>query len=281
MSIDVVTDTETHLTAAAYVARGAVFRTFESPEVDSGNISYGIRVGPRSYFVKTAGSVDTVCALGHPDRITLLRNAVRLHQACRAPGLASLLNVIEATDGPLLVYEWVAGESLGGSAAHRVSATSAHARFRALPAGEIIVALDGIVKLHEALARAGWVAVDFYDGALLYDFVTGRMTVIDVDHYHAGPLVNTRGRQFGSTRFMAPEEFERGAQIDERTTVFTLGRLLAMHEVMVRACQTDPASRYTTVGAFGAAWRAIPAKFVRLHANKSVHPRATGFEGSH
>lgn len=29
---------------------------------------------------------------------------------------------------------------------------------------------------------------------------------------------------FGSTRFMAPEEFVVGARIDQRTTVFTMGR---------------------------------------------------------
>ena len=36
------------------------------------------------------------------------------------------------------------------------------------------------------------------------------------------------GRMFGSSRFMAHEEFERGARIDERTTVFTMGRTAAV-----------------------------------------------------
>lgn len=50
-----------------------------------------------------------------------------------------------------------------------------------------------------------------------------------------------------SLRFMAPEEFERGALIDERTTVFTMGRTAfvclgddiggAMGEVVRRACR--------------------------------------------
>jgi hypothetical protein len=34
------------------------------------------------------------------------------------------------------------------------------------------------------------------------------------------------GRMFGSRRFMVPEEFELGAPLDQRTTVFTLGRLV-------------------------------------------------------
>ncbi len=34
------------------------------------------------------------------------------------------------------------------------------------------------------------------------------------------------GRMFGSTRFMASEEFELGALIDEQTNVFVMGRRL-------------------------------------------------------
>ena len=51
-----------------------------------------------------------------------------------------------------------------------------------------------------------------------------RERLCDLDSYRPGPNILDRDRQHGSTRFMAPEEFCRGAQIDERTTVFTLGR---------------------------------------------------------
>lgn len=50
------------------------------------------------------------------------------------------------------------------------------------------------------------------------------MRVIDLDSYSKGPFRNQMGRMFGSERFMAPEEHRLGAWIDERTTVFTLGR---------------------------------------------------------
>ena len=68
-------------------------------------------------------------------------------------------------------------------------------------------------------------ASDLYDGCLLVELSTGRLTVVDLDAYRRGPGRNTMGRMFGSRRFMAPEEFELGAPIDQRTTVFTLGRL--------------------------------------------------------
>ena len=62
---------------------------------------------------------------------------------------------------------------------------------------------------------------------LIYDFARQDLHVIDLDGYREGPFINGMGRMFGSSRFMAPEEFEKGASIDERTTVFTMGRTAA------------------------------------------------------
>ena len=80
-----------------------------------------------------------------------------------------------------------------------------------------------VYDLHRELARLGWIANDFYDGAMIYDFRRRRVHVIDLDSYNMGSFTNSMGRMFGSSRFMAPEEFELGATIDERTTVFTMG----------------------------------------------------------
>lgn len=70
----------------------------------------------------------------------------------------------------------------------------------------------------------------------------------------------------GSTRFMAPEEFEKGRVIDERTTVFTLGRTAqifldgTVRAVTEIACATDPSARYPSVSALADAFdAAIPA----------------------
>jgi serine/threonine protein kinase, bacterial len=77
---------------------------------------------------------------------------------------------------------------------------------------------------------------------------------------------------FGSTRFMAPEEFRLGALIDQRTTVFTLGRLVwhfatrltelpdafcgtpKLAAVVRRACATSRQDRYPDVAALAEAW---------------------------
>ena len=119
---------------------------------------------------------------------------------------------------------------------------------------------------------AGWGAVDLYDGCLLHDPTTGATHLVDLDLYHHGPYVLDADRQVGSTRFMAPEEWQRGATIDTRTTVFTLGRTArvllgesgswrggpAREHVVERATQPDPADRWPSVGAMAQAWHLPP-----------------------
>ena len=98
----------------------------------------------------------------------------------------------------------------------------------------------------------------------------------DLDSYRPGPYRLDRDRQYGSTRFMAPEEFERGATIDERTMVFTLGRAAfvflsegqrgdndmhlwrcrrTLYDVARAATELDPDKRFASVTEFLTAWR--------------------------
>src|SRR5690606_15429825 len=128
--------------------------------------------------------------------------------------------------GPMLVYDWADGELLHVHRSRRTDPALAYQRFRALPVATIVTALDTIMDVHDLLGAAGEVAGDFYDGCLLYDFATGRLSLIDLDNYQPGPYRNDMGRMFGSSRFMAPEEFTLGAWIDQRTTVFTTGRTI-------------------------------------------------------
>lgn len=241
------------------VLPGEVFATFDTQT--SGNVSYGVRIGERRHFVKTAGRVDEP---EHAARVARLRNAVMIATSCMHRALPVLDRVIESPAGPLLVYDWFDGEPLGTPSARRDDPASSFQRFRASGAPAIAAALTTIYELHAGLARAGWVAVDFYDGCLMYDFASHELRVIDLDMYARGPFTNTRGRMFGSTRFMAPEEFELGARIDERTTVFNLGRAAfvflgergtaAQLAAATRASSPDPAARFASVEGFFAAW---------------------------
>ena len=54
-----------------------------------------------------------------------------------------------------------------------------------MPVDEIIRALDTIFDAHVAVASAGFVAVDFYDGAMIYDFENRQVHLCDLDSYRA------------------------------------------------------------------------------------------------
>ncbi len=254
-------------------AAGEVFAVFGDNTQDSGNISYGLRVGNERCFVKTPGRPDDLRPYSpHPVRVDMLRNAARLSRTCAHAALPRLHNVIESPHGPLLAYDWADGELLHVSRENRDDPRSPHRRFRDLPSEEILLALDVIFEVHHRLALLGWIAVDFYDGSLIYDFERWAVHLVDLDNYHEGPFTNEMGRMFGSTRFMAPEEFQLGAAIDERTNGFTMGRTVAvflsdgalarepfrgtdaLYEVMRRACREDRSERFESMAAFHAAW---------------------------
>lgn len=251
---------------------GAIFAVFD--QQDSGNVSYGVEVSGERYFIKTAGNPELdLPHLTHEQRVRLLRNAARISQAYRHTALPPLQRVIESPHGPLLVYSWVDGELLGVPRDTRDDPASTFSRFRHLPTERIVAALDTVIDVHDLLGRGGEVACDFYDGCLLYDFTTHRLSIMDLDNYCSGPFRNEMGRMFGSTRFMAPEEFVKGAMIDQRTSVFTLGRTVlvllgdgtmnreafrgpdGLWNVATRACESEPERRHGSLAEFWAEWQ--------------------------
>lgn len=281
-----LTTTTIHETPADYVARyGRIEAEFSHLTQDSGNVSWIVEAPEGRLFIKTAGT-DAPPPRGaatpyfdRAGRIAGLRNAVALARSCDHPALPALLNVIETPIGPMLVYTAVAGELVGVTNRAGVSRdelrnepASAYQRFAQLPAANQLAIFDTLIDLHRRLTDAGWVALDLYDGCLIVDFDTLELHVVDLDEYRRGPSRNDMGRMFGSTRFMAPEEFELGAPIDQVTTVFTLGRLVkhfgtrltedpaqfcgptALAEVVERATQADRRNRYPSVADFATAW---------------------------
>ena len=245
-------------------ANASVFATFDHHTQDSGNISYGVEIGSRRYFVKTPGLTDdSKPYLDHPARVRLLRTAARLAQSCDHPALPPLRHVIESPSGPMIFYDWIEGQLVRNSLQ----------QVKRRPVSEILDLLNEVYDLHAEFAKRGWIANDFYDGSMIYDFHRRKLHAIDLDTYHRGPFTNRMGRMFGSTRFMAPEEFQLGATIDQRTTVFTLGRTAAVllsdnslhrkpfrgddaqYDTMLQACNENPDARFQTVAQFYSAWR--------------------------
>ena len=209
---------------------GTVFSAIDG--TGSGCICFGIADGQDRYFVKIAGVGTVEAELSPKESVELLKNGARLYQVLEHPALVELIGHYPFGGYYVAVFRWAEGECLFDhwnfsrydKGAGRPSPRD---RFKALPTERKLAVAKQIFSFLETVARKGYVAVDFYDGSLLYDFQSHRVTICDIDLFRRQPAVNDMGADYwGTKRLKAPEEYIRGAVIDERTNVFTIGALL-------------------------------------------------------
>lgn len=258
-------------------AKGRVFKVFA--QQDSGNISFGVETsdGGRK-FIKYAGA-RTMAYEGIPDEaIARLRQAVSLYDTLQHHALIKLLNHYPVGNGYAAEFEWFEGENLHPHEAYPPPAKyihpdSPHFRFKQLPVAQRLKALNDIFDFHVLVEQSGYVAVDFYDGSILYDFIQQQVRVCDIDMYQLKPFSNTMGRLWGSSRFMSPEEFELGAPIDSVTNVFNMAAIAFgllggerdrslekwdagedLYRIALRAVNPQRVERYTNVKEFVSYW---------------------------
>jgi len=233
----------------------------------SGNISFGMqseRYG--KLLVKFAGA-ETINGHYSPDAaVQNLKKAALLYEVLRHPALVSLAGKGEVAGGYALVFRWAEGENL--------YSRKSKERLRHQPQIVRLQMLDRVFDFHLHCARKGYAAVDFYDGSLLADFTTGRITICDIDLYRPMPAVNDIGRMPGSARYLSPEEYDLGAPLDSLTMQYTMGALAfdflsidgtrhadqwtaapILYEIACRATHPDRAQRYAGMGSFLSAWR--------------------------
>ncbi len=245
---------------------GRVFQVMDGQM--SGNLCFGVEGPWGKLFIKYAGA-HTVNYTGDTAEAALqLKNAMPLYEK-RHPALVELLAHGPVGNGYAAVFAWQEGIPMRGPQGEKNKKY-----LQQMDLWQALSMLDGVYDLHRQLAEEGYIAVDFYDGNLLMDVAMGKMWVCDIDLYRKKPAVNDRGRMFGSSRFMSPEEFELGAALTESTTVFNLGALAfevfgdnmnrsrkawkgpaSLFDVAARATQEKPFRRYATVLAFLIAWR--------------------------
>ena len=166
-----------------------------------------------------------------------------------------------------MVFQWTDGVCMGRQY------PAAHRRFMALSVPQREAAFADILAFMQYAAAENYVALDFYDGSILYDFDRCKAIVCDIDFFRKSPAVNDMGRMWGSASFMSPEEFCLGAPLDEVTNVYTLGAMAFAlfgnykrdraswtltqntYNVAVRAVSDDRRRRYGSIAAFAAAWQ--------------------------
>ncbi len=247
---------------------GRVFRVFD--EQDSGHVCFGVETPTEKLFVKYAGAKTIAGNYQPPDAIRLLKEALPAYEALRHPDVVELRDHRPMGDGYAAIYTWFPGEVLRPPDRRPDAPICRHRR---LPLSRRLDTLDTIFAFHQFVVERGYVAIDFYDGAIMYDFSQHVTKICDIDCYRPRPYTNSRGRLPGSTRFMSPEEFELGAAIDEVTNVFTMGATAfvllgadrdrssetweaspALYAVARRAIEPERAQRYASIAAFRRAW---------------------------
>ncbi len=245
---------------------GRVFRVFD--QQDSGNLCFGTKRNGEKFLIKYAGA-PTVHYDGTPEAaVERLKSTLPIYRALRHPTLVELVEPLEIPGGFAMIFKWADGDCMDRTDA------AAHKRFMALPA-EVRMnifrdALDFLAFVNER----GWVAIDFYDGSILYDFEAGKTTVCDIDLFRRIPCTNDMGRMYGSSKFMSPEEFTFGAPLDKSTNVYTAGALAfalfggykrtlrtwtlskPLFDVASRATTDDRAIRQQSLRQFIAEWTA-------------------------
>ena len=226
---------------------------------DSGCRSFGVEYANRRLFVKVATNGAAAASL---------RRAAEFHRAVSHPVIVAPLHVHDGGgDDVRLVYPWHDGEVLNAATRHGSNRAGLD-RFRTEGCGTVCEAGTAILDAHRAVAAAGFVAVDLYDGSFLWNGATGAMRLIDLDEYRPGPFAVSGERLPGSLSYMAPEELCHGGVIDERTTVFNLGRTIChlleggrgwrgsalQRRVVDQATENDTALRFPSVADLFEAW---------------------------
>ena len=209
---------------------GEVFCVFDKN--DSGNISFGVAGADKKFFVKVAGARTSESCTEPKKAIEVLKNAMPLYELLKQqPNLIKLIEHYQVGDLYIAVFKWAEGECLfdywNYEKYSKALMKSPYLRFKQLPVEKLLKTVRIMFEFLACIERMGYVAIDFYDGSIMYDFNNDTATICDIDFFRKKPTYNDMGEAFwGTKRLKAPEEYNYGAVIDEVTNVFTLGALI-------------------------------------------------------
>ena len=155
--------------------------------------------------------------MSEEEAIQRIKSTVPIYQDLAHPVLTRLITAEEIGGGFAMIFDWTDAECMGKQY------PQSREKFMQMPLDTRLRVFDEILEFHAHVAKQGYVAIDFYDGCIMYDFNIDRTILCDIEFYAKTPYHNPIGRMWGSSRFMSPEEFELGAVIDEITNVYTMG----------------------------------------------------------
>jgi serine/threonine-protein kinase len=161
----------------------------------------------------------------------VLKRAMPLYEILKHPYLIELIKHFELDDLYVVVFKWADGDCLFDhwnfeKYSNNPDIIPPYLKFKQLPIDKKLKMLDVVFSFFEVVAKEKYIAIDFYDGSIMFDFSNDTTTICDIDFFEKTSYINTMGRMWGSSRFMSPEENQKGANIDEITNVFTLGAMM-------------------------------------------------------
>lgn len=209
---------------------GKVFCVFD--QQDSGNICFGVQRDNEKVFIKYAGA-KTVEYDGDIEKaISELMRVSEIYKNLSCDQLIKFKDEFITEDGYAVVFEWIEGNNLHehwtfNKYPKYTHEKSAYYKYKNLDFSKKLKSIDTIFRFLCNVEDKGYVAIDLYDGSIMYDFNKDITKICDIDFFRKKPAVNNIGKGFwGSDRFKSPEEYELNAIIDERTNVFNLGALI-------------------------------------------------------
>nr|WP_235864110.1 serine/threonine protein kinase [Sutcliffiella halmapala] len=243
---------------------GRVFQVFDKQ--DSGCICFGVQNKDEKLFVKFAGAKPVQYKGTREDAILVLKSTCKVYGDLRHSNLVSFINGEDIGNGYATFFRWTDAECMGKQYNSRF-------KFFELSIEERIHMFEDILAFHKFVSEQGYVGIDFYDGSIMYDFANQNTIICDIDSYSKMPYINSMGRMWGSSRFMSPEEFEKGSVIDEVTNVYLMGATAfvllgdaedktlqnweadnSLFAVAAKAVGKDRAERFQSIDEFIVAW---------------------------
>ena len=202
---------------------GKVFKVFD--EQCSGNISFGVQNGENKYFVKFAGAPKENYianrdsgAVDAASAIRQLKAAVPLYSELEHPTLIKFVLAEDIGGGYAAIFEWTDATGI------EPKSSPNYMRFMQMPTEKKIKAFEDIMAFFAHVAAKGYVALDFYDGSIMYDYEKEKVIICDIDLYQKSPFQNVGNLGIvGSARYVSPEECLEDEIIDEITNVYTIG----------------------------------------------------------
>lgn len=208
---------------------GTVFYVVD--ETGSGCINFGIEKDNKKYFFKIAGAKTISAELSPQESIKLLKNAAEIYKKIKHPNLIKYIDSFEINEFYVIVFEFAEGECLfdhwNFDKYRKTKDITPMMRFKFLSIEKRLNVVNQLFSFFKTVNEMGYVAVDFYDSSIIYNFMNDEVSFCDIDLFRKCPSINNLGvNYFGTKRLKAPEENELNAIIDEKTNCFTLGALI-------------------------------------------------------